>query len=46
MYEDSLACILRPGVQKGIIVWTDFTEQTRIDSLCDLGLKTEKKTSR
>jgi len=40
MYKDDLVCILRPNVKKGIIVWTNFTQPTGMDSLCNLGLKT------
>jgi hypothetical protein len=35
MYQDSLVCILKPNVKKGIIVWTSY-----MDSSCKLGLKT------
>jgi hypothetical protein len=37
MYQDSLVCILKPEVKKGIIIWTQPAE---MGSLCELGLKT------
>ena len=40
MYKDDLVCILKPDVNKGIIIWTDFMQPAEMDSLCDLGLKT------
>ena len=43
MYQDDLVCILKPGVKKGIIVWTYFTQPEGMDSLCNLGLKTGQK---
>ena len=43
MYQDELVCILSPGVKKGIIIWTHFTQPEGMDSLCNLGLKTGKQ---
>jgi len=43
MYKDDLVCILSPDVEKGIIVWTDFNQPEKMDSLCELGLKTGKQ---
>ena len=43
MYQDDLVCILRPDVKKGVIVWTHYTQPPRMDSLCELGLKTGKQ---
>jgi hypothetical protein len=43
MYKDDLVCILRPDVKKGIIVWTNYTQPSEMNSLCELGLKTGKQ---
>jgi len=42
MYQDDLVCILHPGVKKGIIIYSDYTQPPYINSLCKLGLKTGK----
>ena len=46
MYKDDLVCILKPGVKKGIIVWTrvwtNFTQPEGM-GLCNLGFKTGEK---
>lgn len=43
MYEDSLVCILRPDVKKGVIVFTNYVQPRDTESLRLLGLKTGKK---
>lgn len=43
MYQDNLVCILKPDVQKGIIVWTDYFQPNGQDSLCNQGLKSGKQ---
>ena len=43
LFQDELACILKPDVKKGIIVWTRYTPPQQINNLCDLGLKTGKQ---
>ena len=45
-YQDDLVCILKPNVNKGIIVWTDFKQPVGIDSLCASGLKTGQQLQR
>jgi hypothetical protein len=40
LYKDDLVYILKPEVQKGIIVFSEFTQPPEIDSLCTEGLKT------
>jgi len=40
MYLDNLVCILKPGVKKGIIVWTHYTQPADAESVCVTGLKT------
>jgi hypothetical protein len=43
MYIDSLVCILKPEVKKGIIIYSNFNQPQGTDSLKNLGLKTGKK---
>lgn len=43
MYQDNLVCILKPDVKKGIIVWAPNRQPPKMDSLCNLGLKTGKQ---
>jgi hypothetical protein len=40
MYEDFDVCILKPGVKKGVLVFTHYTQPPDMDTLCKLGLKT------
>ena len=41
MYQDSLVCILKPNIKKGIIVFTNFVQNDA--KICDIGLKTGKQ---
>ena len=43
MYKDDLVCILQPGIKKGILIWSHYTQPTSMDSLCTAGLKTGKQ---
>jgi hypothetical protein len=43
MYQDNLVCILRPNIKKGIIIWSNYTQPSNMESLSILGLKTGKK---
>jgi hypothetical protein len=43
MYQDDLVCILRPNIKKGIIIWSNYTQPSNMESLSILGLKTGKK---
>jgi hypothetical protein len=43
MYMDSLVCILKPEVKKGIIVFSGYVQPQGMDSLYNLGLKSGKK---
>lgn len=38
-----MACILKPDVKKGILIFSDFTQPPNMDNLSKLGLKTEKQ---
>jgi hypothetical protein len=40
MYQDELVCILKPEVKKGIIIFSEYTQPSKLDSLCCIGLKT------
>ena len=40
MYKDKHVCILKPNVQKGVIIMNRFNQPENMESLCDLGLKT------
>ena len=40
MFRDSDVCILKPGVKKGILVFTHYTQPAGIPSLCEGGIKT------
>jgi len=43
MYMDSLVCILKPEVKKGILIFTNYVQPQGMDSLYKLGLKSGKK---
>jgi hypothetical protein len=43
MYQNDLVCILNPNVKKGIIIFSEFTQPPKLDSLCSIGLKTGQK---
>jgi len=43
MYMDSLVCILKPEVKKGILIFTRYVQPQGKDSLYELGLKSGKK---
>jgi hypothetical protein len=46
MYEDNFVRILNPHVKKGIIVWTNFKQPAKMDSLCESGLKTGRQLTK
>jgi hypothetical protein len=40
MFRDADVCILKPGVKKGVLVFTLYNQPTGLPSLCESGLKT------
>ena len=40
MFRDADICILKPGVKKGILVFTHYNQPAGLPSLCEAGLKT------
>lgn len=40
LYQDADVCILKPGVKKGVLIFTDYTQPAGMPPLCEAGLKT------
>jgi hypothetical protein len=39
VYQDKDVCIIKPGVKKGVLVFTDYVQPKGVPSLCESGLK-------
>lgn len=43
LFEDKDVCILKPGVKKGVLIFTDYKQPADIPSLCESGIKTGRR---
>ena len=43
LFQDADVCVLKPGVKKGILIFTNYKQPAGMPSLCEAGLKTGER---
>jgi len=43
LFQDADVCILKPGVKKGVLIFTHYTQPAAMPPLCEAGLKTGER---